>query len=171
MVKIYSDDPLVHYKNSSVSPERTKAEIDGILGQWGIKDTHWHWVPEHNDVFVEIRIEENMPEFDLPVVAVVKLHCPVVWDKAKPKGRPPRGEQVNWRVSMRALHWFLKTHLEMAYVMKSDKIRALLSHIKVSEKEDLGDMVIPRLSQIQDLAALPEMQKSERKLIEAEEQS
>lgn len=163
MPKIFSNDPLVHYKNSTVSPERTKVEIDMILGQWGIKDTHWHWDPDHNDVYVQIKIEEKMSDLDVPVAATIKVQCPTVWDKASPRARPPRGERVNWRVSMRALHWFLKTHLEMAYVMRSDKIRAFLSHVKINGEKDLGDLVIPRLAQIQELAALPDLKNTKGK--------
>jgi hypothetical protein len=160
MKKIYSDDPLVHYKNSTISPERTRAEIDGILAEWAVKDTQWHWDPQHNDVFLQFRIEELVK--DVPVLAVVKVECPIIWDRASPRSRPPRPEQVNWRVSMRAMHWFIKTHLEMAYVMQSEKVRAFLSHIKMAEEgRNLGDVVIPRLQQIQELAALPEIKKVE----------
>lgn len=166
MGKIYTDDPLVHYKSSSISPERTKVEIDMILAQWGIKDTHWHWDPAHNEVYVQIKMEEKMPNLELPVVATVKVECPTIWDKESPRARPPRSEKVNWRVSMRALHWFLKTHLEMAYVMKSDKIRAFLSYVKVSEDKELGDLVIPRLQSLQELEALPIIEKRDRKVID-----
>jgi len=159
MKRIYSDDPLVHYKNSTVNPERTKAEVDMILAQWSVKDTHWHWDPEHNEVYVQFKIEETMK--DLPVLAVIKVVCPTVWDKASPRSRPPRNEQINWRVSMRAMHWFIKTHLEMAYVMQSEKIRAFLSHVKITEDQELGDLVVPRLGQIQELAALPLIEKTE----------
>lgn len=154
-MKIYSDDPLVHYKNSTIASERTKAEIDGILAEWAVKDTHWHWDPTHNDIYVQFKIEDKVQ--DQPVLAVVKVQCPIVWDKESSRSRPPRTEQVNLKVSMRAMHWFIKTHLEMAYVMQSDKIRAFLSHVKINETQELGDLIIPRLEKIQELTALPEI--------------
>jgi hypothetical protein len=155
MVKIYSDDPLVHYKNSEIAPERTRAEIDGILAEWAVKDTYWRWNPGQNDVFVQFKIEEKIN--DLPSSVVVKVVCPIVWDREKPKCRPPRTEQVNWRISMRAMWWFIKTHLEMAFVMQSEKTVAFLPWITSSDgQHTLKDTILSRLSEIQDLPVLPE---------------
>ena len=56
MVKIYSDDPYVHYKDSEISPERTKANIDGVLAEWQVKETFWHWDPQHFNISVQFKI-------------------------------------------------------------------------------------------------------------------
>lgn len=162
--KIYSDDPLVHYKDSTVAPERTKVEIDMMLAQWGVKDSFWHWDPEHNSVYVQFKIEEIVPVKDqegseIPIEAVVKVECPTIWDKASPRAHTSerRTEKINWRISMRALHWFLKSHLEMAYAMQSSKTRAFLSYVRSTDGDrDLGDYALPRLQKLRDQAALPE---------------
>jgi len=155
MVKIYSDDSLVHYKNSEIAPERTKAEIDGILAEWQVKDTYWRWNPTQNDVFVQFKIDEKIN--GLPTSVVIKVACPIIWDREKPKSRPPRLEQVNWRVSMRAMWWFIKTSLEMAYAMQSQKTVAFLPWITSSDgQHTLKDTILSRLSELQDLPALPE---------------
>lgn len=151
-MKIYSDDPLVHYKNSTINPERTRNEIDGLLAEWQVKDTAWHWDPTHNDIWVGFKLEEKIN--DAFVYVGVKAICPIVWDRAKPRARPPQPEQVNLRVSMRALWWFLKTHLEMAYVMQSEKIRAFLPYIATSDGKTLADVIMPKLGRISELEAL-----------------
>ena len=155
MAKIYSDDPLVHYKNSAITPERTKAEIDGLLAEWQVKDTYWRWNPAQNDVFVQFKIDEKIN--DLPTSVVIKVVCPIVWDRENKRGRPPRPEQINWRISMRAMWWFIKIHLEMAYVIQSEKTTAFLPWIVSSDgQHTLKDTILLRLQEIQDMPALPE---------------
>ena len=58
---------------------------------------------------------------------------------------------------MRAMWWFIKTHLEMAYVMQSEKTVAFLPWITSSDgKHTLKDTILYRLSELQDLPALSE---------------
>jgi hypothetical protein len=38
----------------------TKSEIDGLFAKWGVKDVYWHWDPEHNDVFAQFKIAEEI---------------------------------------------------------------------------------------------------------------
>jgi len=81
MNKIFTDDPLVHYKSSGIDPNRTKAEIDAILGYWKVSDVHWHWKPEEHDVYIQFLLEETIDE--RPVKATVKVVCPTIWDKER----------------------------------------------------------------------------------------
>lgn len=147
--KIYSDDPLVHYKGSTVSSERTKAEIDGLLAEYGVKDTLWHWVPEQFDVWVQFGVEEMME--GQMVKGTAKVPCPTIWDRAKPRGRPPTPEHINMRHGLRAMHWFIKTHLETAYAMQSGKIVAFLPYIQAGKDKALKDVILPQLRMYQAL--------------------
>lgn len=158
--KIYSDDPYVHYKGSTISPERTKADIDSLLGAWKVQgDVHWHWKPEQNDVYVRFVLEEEVE--GVPTKLAVKIPCPVIWDKAKPRSRPPQPEQVNWRISMRALWWFLKTHLEMGYVMQSAKAVALLPYIVNAQDRTLKELVLPQIVRSGQFESLPSPEEME----------
>lgn len=163
MIKIYSDDPYVHYKDSEISPERTKANIDGVLAEWQVKDILWHWDPEHFDISVQFKIEEIIDS--LPVSVVVRVECPIIYDREKLKGRPPKPEAVNLRISMRCMWHFIKTHLEMAYAMHSSKTVAFLPYIATGERKTLKDVILPRLKQFQ---ALEERKDSQEKIIEME---
>lgn len=160
-MKIYSDDPLVKYKNSTINPERTKAEIDGVLAEWQVKDVYWHWDPQHNDVFVQFKISESID--GLPVNVAVKVACPIVWDHARPRARPPTPEAINWRINMRAMWWFIYNSLNMAYVMQSDKVTAFLPYIAGGDgNKTLRDWIIPKLAKngVPELDVLPGQKNS-----------
>lgn len=128
MMKIYSDDPNLPYKTTKLNAQYTRSEIDGLFGKWGVKDVYWHW-----DVSA-------------------RVDCPTVWDhKTRNKA-----EVVNWNISMRTMFWYIKTHLEAAYLLRSSKAAAFLPDLAGSdEKQTLKDIIIPHISDIQKMAALP----------------
>ena len=128
-MKIYSDDPLVSYKKTSINPEQTKNQISAKLGQYGVHDILWHWKPDEFDVFVQFIIEENVD--GLPMRVMAKVPCPFIWDKAKSRSlkAEKRVDNINLKISMRAMYWYIKTHLESAYAMQSSKIAGFLSDV------------------------------------------
>lgn len=144
---------------------QTRAEIDGLLARWGIKDSHWHWDPEHNQVFLQFKLSETIE--NVPVSSVIKVEAPAIWDK-KTRNRV---EELNWRLSLRVLWWFLKSHLEAAYLRQSDKTTAFLPYISSADgSKTLRDVIIPRLSKqgIPELDILPEQEVSKDKVVDAE---
>lgn len=162
MNKIYSDDPNLPYKTTKLNALYTKAEIDGLFAKWQIKDVYWHYDPEHNDVFAQFKIVEVVEGLAIDVAA--KVEAPIIWEhKTRNKA-----ETVNWNISMRVLFWFLKTHLEAAYLRQSSKTAAFLPYIMASDGQTtLKDILIPRLQQLEKFKALPEARIEENKIIEA----
>ena len=78
-----------------------------------------------------------------------------------------KAESVNWNISMRVMYWFIKSHLEAAYLLQSSKTAAFLPYIASKDgAKVLKDILIPRMNEIQQLAALP--QKSNEKVIDVE---
>lgn len=144
-LKIYTDDCLIKYSKTEIPPERTKHEIDGVLAEYEVKDVYWHWDLRVHNVFVMFKIEEVVN--GMPILASVRVDCPTIWDRAKPKARPPRPEQINWAVSMRAMHWFIYTHLNAAYAMQSSKAVAFLGYIQSASGKQLKELVIPKLGE------------------------
>ena len=112
-MKIYRDDPNLPYKTTKLKALHTKSEIDGLFAKWGVKDVFWHWDPDHNDVFVLFKIVEEIEGVPLQVSA--KVEAPPIWNH---KTRS-RAESVNWDISMRVMYWFIKSHLEAAYLLQS----------------------------------------------------
>ena len=152
--KIYSDDPNLPYKTTKLNALYTKAEIDGLFAKWQIRDVYWHYDPEHNEVFVQFKIVETVE--NVPVNVAAKVEAPTIWDH---KTRN-RAEAVNWNISMRVLYWFLKTHLEAAYLRQSSKTAAFLPYLVSSDGQTvLHEVLIPHLNQLDQLQALPEIDK------------
>ena len=163
-MKIYSDDPNLPYKTTKLKALHTKSEIDGLFAKWGVKDVFWHWDPDHNDVFVLFKIVEEIEGVPLQVSA--KVEAPPIWNH---KTRS-RAESVNWDISMRVMYWFIKSHLEAAYLLQSSKTVAFLPYIASKDgAKVLKDVIIPRMNEIQQLTALPE--NSARKVIDVESEA
>jgi hypothetical protein len=68
---------------------------------------------------------------------------------------------------MQVMYWFIKSHLEAAYLLQSSKTAAFLPYISSGDgSQTLKDLVIPRLNELQHLAALP--RESASKVVDAE---
>lgn len=157
-MKIYSDDPLVSYKESTIDPIRTKDQIDALLRAFKVTDIHWHWNPDFNDIYIQFMIEETIE--GIPVKVAAKVVCPAIWDKAVRNSPKPerRVERVNLKVSMRALFWYIKTHLETAYAMQSSSVAGFLPNIVGVQGKTIEQTLIPRIS---EFAALPDHSSSQ----------
>ena len=94
-MKIYSDDPNLPYKTTKLKVLYTKSEIGGLFAKWGVKDVYWHWDPEHNDVFVQFKIAEEIDGKSLHVSA--KVETPSIWDHRTRS----KAENVNWEIGER----------------------------------------------------------------------
>jgi hypothetical protein len=160
-LKIYSDDPNLPYKTTKLKALYTRSEIDGLFAKWGVKDVYWRWDPEHNDVFVQFKITEELDGVNPQVSA--KVEAPAIWDhKTRAKE-----ECVNWDISMRVMFWFIKSHLEAAYLLQSSKTAEFLPYISSGNgSQTLKDIIVPRLNELQRLIALPAGYDS--KIIDAE---
>jgi hypothetical protein len=125
-MKIYTDDPKVHYITTTISPERTRDEISEVLRQYETFDILWHWKPEVNDVFVQFIIEEVID--GVPARIGAKVIMPTIWDKAISRSPDPkrRVEHVNLRVSMRSMYYYILNNMQNAYTMQSSRVAAFL---------------------------------------------
>jgi hypothetical protein len=66
------------------------------------------------------------------------------------------------------MYWFIKSHLESAYLLQSSKTAAFLPYISSGDgAKTLKDLIIPRINEVQQLASLPVTQSS-RRVIEVE---
>lgn len=164
-MKIYTDDPLVKYVKTTINPDRTRDEISAILRQYDVTDIHWHWKPEGNDVYVQFGIEEVIDGF--PVKVAAKIVCPIVWDKAVKNSPKPerRIEQVNLKASMRAMYWYIKSHLESAYAMQSSRVAGFLPDMVTPSGERFFDTLKSRLDQFAALEDKSEPNQREVEII------
>ncbi len=155
-MKIYSDDPNLPYKTTKLKALYTKSEIDGLFAKWGVKDVFWHWDPEGNSVYVLFKIVEEIEGVVQEYPA--RVDAPKIYDHRTRS----RVECLNWDISLRVMYWFIKSHLEAAYLLQSSKTVAFLPYIASKDGATLlKDILIPWLNEVQQLAALPE-RKAER---------
>ena len=153
--KIFTDDPRVKYVTTSIAPERTREEISEKLRAYDTYDIYWHWRPEQNDVYVQFIIEEVID--GVPAKVGAKVVMPIIWDKAVSRSPDPkrRVEQVNLKVSMRALFWYIKANLENAYAMQSSRVAAFLPDTIQPNGKRFFDNLKSRLDQFQALPDVP----------------
>lgn len=147
-VKIYDDDPEVYAHTTNIKADRTKAEIDGLLARFGIKDVWWRYDIPHNDVFIRFILSEKFGDETKDLT--VKLDPPRIWHKDK------HSETINWNVSMRNLYWYILTHLSQAYVNQSSKFQEFLPNIL-----GVGDKKLVELFKT-EMVALPAEIKNEK---------
>jgi hypothetical protein len=56
---------------------------------------------------------------------------------------------------MRVMYWFIKSHLEAAYLLQSSKTAAFLPYIASKDGEKtLKDLIIPRINEVQKITHL-----------------
>ena len=156
VTKIYSDDPLVHYTNTEISPVRSRAEIDSLLALYGIYEVAWHWRPENNDVWVMFHITEEINGVSVKVAA--KVVCNIIWDKANKLAKTPekRLERPNLAVSVRAMYYYIKAALQASYTMQSSKVSAFLPNITNAKGETVEQLILPTIAAPSSQYALPE---------------
>lgn len=156
--KVWDTDPIVPYKESKISAMQTQSEINGLLARWGITKYGWDWNFDHTNMgkdtvavtfqFMEIVQGKKM-------MPIIRLEPPRIWHKANPKRKMP--ERINWDVSMRVLWWYMKTHLEYAYLNQSAKTTEFLPFIQISnidgKTKNLQAIV---LEDVNIMKALPE---------------
>jgi hypothetical protein len=155
-LKIYTDDPKVHYISTTVSPERTRDEISEVLRAYDTSDIMWHWKPDVADVYVQFIIEEIIDGYPARIGA--KVVMPTIWDKAVRNSPKPerRVEQINLKVSMRAMFWYIKSHMETVYYMQSSRVAAFLPDMVTPNGKRYFDTLKERLSQFEALDYNPE---------------
>ena len=154
-MKIYRTDSNVPYSKTKLTPNVSRSKINAVLAYWDITDVAWHWDLPNDDIFVVFWIMEVIDGIDMKLQ--VKVKPPLIWNKGRGKGK----ESINWAISMRVMFWYIKSHLEMAYLQQSSKVTEFLPYIQVPSLDgkpmDLKDIILVDLNR---LKALPE--KSEK---------
>lgn len=165
MVKIYTDDPLVKYVNTTIDAERTRDMISAKLREYDVADIHWHWKPDGNDIYVQFGIEEVID--GIPVKIAAKVVCPAIWNKANPRARTPDGrtEHIDLNVSMRAMYWYIKSTLENSYAMQSSRVAGFLPDMVTPNGRRFFDEMKDQLDKYQALEYTPEASQREVEVI------
>lgn len=155
--RIYINDRNVPYKKTEIAPIDSKRDIDGALARWGVKRVAWEWDPDPKGGNVQVSFQFEEVVDGVTVYPVVVVKCPRIWRKSRSRKVP---ETVKWDTSMRVLWWYMKSHLEHAYLMSSITVE-FLPHITTPALQGTGktvkDYVIPKLSEMEALPDLEEL--------------
>jgi len=155
-MKIYADDTNLPYKSTMMKPIDSKRDIDAILARYGITKVMWEWDLQSNNVSLTFQLSEDFK--DIHISPLIRMKPPIVWRK-KRRGQP---DEIDWRLSIRIFHWYIKNQLAMTYAMQSQKILAFLPYVAMNELETLKDIVIPHLEEIKHLKKLPGPNENKR---------
>jgi hypothetical protein len=147
--KIYNDDPNVPYKSTELAPKQSRMEIEGILAKYGIKDTAWRWDPENNEIFVGFSILEDIA--GQAVSSYVKVYAPLIWKHHKAGHQK---EEVDWRISLRVMFWFIKSSLEVSFLWHIKRSAAFLPFLRNTADQPMAEVLISRLKDLQVMPAL-----------------
>lgn len=157
-MKVYANDKLCPYRTTTISAMKSRHDIDDLLAekQWGIRKTAWDWGPEKGEVSITFQYFEVID--GRSIAPIVEIHAPTIWDK----GNRRRREKINWNVSLRVMYWYIKTHLEMSYLLQSGKTMEFLPYIQVQmptgESKGLGELLVPNVDRASLMAkALPQL--------------
>lgn len=158
--KIFNNDSNLPLKSTTKRPMDSRRDIDGELAKWGIKRVMWNW--DLNNGICEITFELPKEKFkDVVMNPAVRLTPPIVWKK---KGRYK--SEIDWRLSIRLLFWYIHYQLAWVYANQSSPIVAFLSHIQTGKNKTVKDTIIPMLS---NWKALPE--KEQPNIIECKKEN
>ena len=160
--KIYCDDSNLPLKSTTKRPIDSKRDIDAELARWGITKTMWNWdLSRSSGCEVSFQLpKDKFYSSDIPLG--VRLTPPLVWKK-KRKGKP---HEIDWRLSIRLLYWYIHYQLAWVYANQSSPVVAFLPHIAVNGDTTLKDVIIP---QMDNLKALPLNERKKTTIFPVEE--
>lgn len=138
-IRIYDDDSEVYGRGTKIRADKTKADLDGVLARFGIKDVWWRNDIPHNDVFVKFVLSERFGEKEREIM--VSLEPPRIYHKKKNSRGYIVSEEINWDASMRNLYWYILTHLSQAYVNQSSKFQEFLPNILANDGRRLKELM------------------------------
>jgi hypothetical protein len=122
------------YENTTVDPDKTKADIDRLLRGYGVSAIQWTTDYQNNQVKLAFKVEAEIS--GVKKIIGLQLEPPTFAKKRRSYNpRTGKNEEVyapNWAQSMRLLYYWLKAKLEaVAYGFTSVE-KEFLSQVIVS---------------------------------------
>jgi hypothetical protein len=147
--RIFNNDANLPLKSTTKKPIDSKRDIDGELAKWGITKVMWNWDLDNGQCEIVFQLpKDTFYDSDIPLG--VRLKPPLVWEHRSKRSRKP--PEIDWRLSVRLLYWYIHYQLAWVYASQSSPVVAFLPHIAVDREKSVKDVVIP---QMEHLRALP----------------
>jgi hypothetical protein len=137
---------MAYASNTSVSPERSRAEIEQILGRY--KASHFGYVATPEKAQIGFRMGDKSVRFTLPLPEAKAF-------ERTPKGRARRGEWARrqaydqeLRRRWRALALCIKAKLEAVESGITTFEDEFLAHIVTQSGKTVGEWAVPQLQRV-----------------------
>ena len=144
--RIFNKDCNLPLKSTMKSPLDSQRDINGDLGKWGVTVILWKWDLDKGICQITFKLPKEKFH-GIEMSPAVRLTPPIIWRK---KGRNKPAE-IDWRLSIRLLYWYIHYQLAWVYANQSSPIVAFLPHIQTGNNETLKDIILPRLTNLKGL--------------------
>lgn len=141
-------------ENTSVSSEKSRAEIERTLVRYGATGFMYGW--QENLAMIQFVMQNRHIKFVLPMPDRDKFRLTPTG-----KSRPPAGVTKEWeqgcRQSWRALALAIKAKLEAVEAEITEFEEEFLAHIILPDGKRVGDYLVPQLKAAYDSGEMPKM--------------
>jgi len=147
--------------NTSVSPEKSRAEIERTLSRYGARRFAYMRDDDEGWARIQFVIEERIVQIELPLPKATERRF--THTEAKDRERSEDAARKAWeqacRQGWRALGLVIKAKLEAVEAGISTFEQEFMAHLMLPNGQTAGEVLIPRILQAQGsqemLAALP----------------
>ena len=159
------------YSSSEKDPDRTRAEIEKLLRDYGVSGTQWTTLYDKQQVklsfIVEAELKGQKKQIAIEVNPPLFLASRRTWN---PKGYYEKVYAPNWAQSFRMLFWWLKAKLEAVAYGLSTVEKEFLSQVVLSLADGSQRTVGDALTESIEKGVLQlEVRRQEPEIIESRE--
>jgi HEXXH motif-containing protein len=153
---------MAHYAaQTTVTPERSRAEIEHTLSRYGAKKFAYMRDDDEGWARIQFVIGTNVVQIELPLPKATERRF--THTKARGSARTPEAARKEWeqacRQGWRALGLVIKAKLEAVEAGISTFEQEFMAHMLLPNGQTAGEVLLPRILQAQTsremLAALP----------------
>ena len=159
----------IPYANTTIAPEQTKAEIEKLLKEHGIRDIQWTSYQGETTLKFLFKVQVRGVEREI----MFAFKPPNIDMKKRTYNRSRYCYETvtmdNAPVSYRLLYWYLKTKLEAVQFGLESVEKEFMSHIMVALPDGKGITLGEKLTEVVEMARLPNF--TDKKAITAESEA
>lgn len=163
---------MKNYSSTTIPPERTKADIEKLLKEHGIKDIQWTTLHDESN----LKFIHHFTLKGVEKTVGFELRPPYIAKKVRQYNKKTYGYDIievpNDPQAYRLLFWYLKNMLLAVEYGMTTLEQVLMSHIIISlpsgEQTTLGKPLLQAIESgtVEKLLSLPSTSRNEKKVID-----
>ena len=144
---------MTYAKDTSVSAEKSRAEIEKTLVRFGADQFVYGW--DRDDAVIQFRYEMRVVRFQLPLPSKDDFWLtPVAQQQRSPAAQEKAWEQAT-RSSWRSLMLIVKAKLVAVEASIVDFEEEFLAHIVLPDGQTVGDFMLPQVATAYEVGDMP----------------